>query len=338
MTTENNDPFESRNGGKRFEIGDAEDGGTSAMFSVGDSLLIVTKKSIYALRLADNIDPERTNPAIPDSKQKILAYGSDEPFVCRTLLQAHALLGGQGLPKTVDSKSGLSIGLNFLKEMTALHELVNDYVAEEEAITRSFNGRLEEDQSFHLPSIPKLEQKTKQFVNNADYSVRNMIELAQLFYPFITKNDKKKKMIWAEQLRQHLESERGISAPITEFASNITPGLKVIRSLRNATEHITPGAELEIVDYSLTRDGHVKSPTILYNDTQNPLPSMPISKFMVDTLEYLHICFEELMAHLCNVHATPFAGDIRSVVEIPENERRPHEAHVRFCYHIEWTK
>lgn len=338
MTTENNDPFARRNGGKQFEIGDVDEGGISAVISTGDSLLIVTRKSIYTLLLADHVDPDRTNPAIPDSKQKILAYGSDEPFVCRTLLQAQALLGGQGLPTSIDSKKGLGIGFNFLNEIVALHELVNDYVAEEERINSAFRGNLEEDQSLNLPSTPKLEQRVKQFVNNADYATIHMIELSQLFYPDITKNDKKRKMIWAEQLQQKLESEKGASDPSTEFVFGITPWLKLVRSLRNAIEHLTAGAELVIKDYSLSNSGHVKPPTISHNDAKYPLPEMPVSNFMIETLEYLHICFEELMAHLCNVHAKPFAGDIRSVVEVPVGERRPHEVHVRFGYHIAWTK
>ena len=66
--------------------------------------------------------------------------------------------------------------------------------------------------------------------------------------------------------------------------------------------------------------------------------TLQVSDFMIYTLENLLIIFELLMAYLCDIHAQPFAGDKRVVVEVSPAKRLPNEKHVRFKYDILWTK
>lgn len=328
MSTDTNNPFAWRSQGKRFDMGDSGNPGISAMINIDDSLLIVTRNSINKLLLADSVDPERTNPAIPDSKQEILSYGSDEPFVGRTLLQAQALLVGQGLPNTIDSKKGLYIGFSFLKEIASLHELVNDCLSEEKDKNALFNRRLETDQSLQIPLIPRLEQKTKQFLNNLDHATSHIVELVQLFYPDINKKG------WVEQLQTKLKEEKGDEDPSTKFVQEITPFITLVRSLRNATEHPKPNDKVEIKNYSINKNGQVQPPTILYTNTKDPFPEVLISKFMSNMFESLQTCFELLMAHLCSVHVKPFADMNRLVIEVPKDKRLSNEMHVSFKYQI----
>ena len=37
------------------------------------------ERGIYAMQLADQIDPDRTNAALPDTQQRILRIGTDVP-------------------------------------------------------------------------------------------------------------------------------------------------------------------------------------------------------------------------------------------------------------------
>ena len=50
----------------------------TGMFGLGESLLIVKRKGIYAIKMADQIDPNRTNPNIPNTVQRFAPYGSDD--------------------------------------------------------------------------------------------------------------------------------------------------------------------------------------------------------------------------------------------------------------------
>jgi hypothetical protein len=332
MTTDN-DPFAYRNHGGQFEIGGGEEQGISALIKTKDTFLVITKKSIYSTFLADQVDPERTNPKIPKhSQQKILAYGSDDSIVGRTLLQADALFKDHALPSEINSEKAINIALSFLKEMAVLHELTNKYSEEEKQKNSLFNGQVSKDESLHLPSIHDIEQQTKTFLINGDHAARHIMELAQLFYPDI-KNDK-----WTEQLVEKIKKEKGAGDPSTKFAEVIGSQLWLIRNLRNAIEHPKAEDRVKICDYTLTKLGHVKSPMISYANKETPLSEKLISKFMTNTTEILLVCFEVLMAYLCNIHAEPFAGDVRSVIEIPVTSRAPHETHVHFGYHIAWTR
>ena len=47
------------------------------VFAVGGCILAIKEKGIYAIKLADDIDPGRTNPEVPNAQQRLLAYGAD---------------------------------------------------------------------------------------------------------------------------------------------------------------------------------------------------------------------------------------------------------------------
>ena len=106
-----------RDGGKRIEIGQENDGPVSAMIVIDKDMFIVTRKSIQLIQLADSVDPDRENSEIPDSQQKVLSYGSDEPLVGRTLLQAEEFFKEGSLPSTISRSEALSLTFSFLKEI-----------------------------------------------------------------------------------------------------------------------------------------------------------------------------------------------------------------------------
>jgi hypothetical protein len=81
-----------RDSAKSMQVGeDGDDDAISEMFPIGAALHFIKQKSIYAIELADQIDPERTNPAIPDTQRKFLSIGASDPVVARTLLTAHTV-------------------------------------------------------------------------------------------------------------------------------------------------------------------------------------------------------------------------------------------------------
>ena len=69
-----------------MEIGTSDDqSAVTGIFPIGDNLYVVKERGIYEVKLADRIDPNRTNIAIPNTQQKVLNYGSEAPVVGRTL-------------------------------------------------------------------------------------------------------------------------------------------------------------------------------------------------------------------------------------------------------------
>jgi len=85
-------PIDSlRDSAMSMEIGPSG-GRITEMVEIGERLHTVKTDSIYRIMLADEIDPGRTNINVPNSQQKVLDYGSDSPFVAKTLLTAKRYL------------------------------------------------------------------------------------------------------------------------------------------------------------------------------------------------------------------------------------------------------
>jgi hypothetical protein len=53
----------------------------SEMIFTGERLLIVKGKGIYEVKLADQVDPGRTNIATSNTVQRVLPYGADDSIV-----------------------------------------------------------------------------------------------------------------------------------------------------------------------------------------------------------------------------------------------------------------
>lgn len=323
--------FKWRDEGKKFDIGDEQDGGISSLITIGDILVCITRKNIYSILLADSVDPKRNNPSIPDSQQKVLSYGSDHAFVGRTLLQAKVLFEDHCLPNNIDNKKALVITFSFLHEICSLYEILTAYLKEENSIKETFNGKVGGDQSLRVPSINNLEQRVKQFIINSDHATRCIMEITQLFYPDI-KKDK-----WSVQLHEKIKAIKEDGDSAGKFFKAMSIYMWQIRNLRNAVEHPTSEDKVEISNYKLTESGKIRTPTILYNHPKTTLSEMSVSAFIEDSVENLITTFESMIAYLCDIHAQPFAHNPRRVVEIPKDKREPHEKNINFGYYINWS-
>src|SRR5580658_3414613 len=105
-----------RDSGMSMEIDDAEDSSAvSEMISLGDKLLIIKANSIHAIQLADQIDPKRTNAAIPNTQQKLLEVGANDPLVARIFLTGRTLLQKTTLGADFDEMKGLRLAFELLQ-------------------------------------------------------------------------------------------------------------------------------------------------------------------------------------------------------------------------------
>ncbi len=332
MNPIDDDPFAYRSQGGAFNIGADETDSMSAFIKVDDQLMCVTRKNIRMVLMADSVDPERTNPNIDHNVQHILPYGSDNELVGRTFQQAGVLFKEHTLHNSIDYNKGISISLSFLKEITALEKLRNEYTNEEESINSSLSSQ---GKNPTIPALPNLDQKVKGFISNTDHAMRSIMEITHLFYPNI------KGAGWEKYLYQKIKNELGEEDPFTIFINTFRVFTEKIRTIRNKVEH--PHGQLKddvfvIENYKLTPANILEMPSIFYDGKEHNLPKMKVSAFMESTTHNLLMIFELLMVYLCNLHAEPFAGDKRVVVSIPENERLASEKHVGFRYEIIWTK
>lgn len=141
----------------------------TAMIPLEDVLHIVKEKSIYACKLADTIDPGRTNPHIPNVQQKVLALGSDSPRVGKTLLTARELFHEHFLPDSFDCKASLALAFSALKDLAAMSAMADRFEAAQSA--SQLEDRRRQDRSVVLPTVGDVSDVAKSFLQKADHTL-----------------------------------------------------------------------------------------------------------------------------------------------------------------------
>ena len=326
MNTENENLFDWRDGGFRMEMGSA----VSSFIEVKGDLFCITKKDIRSIKMADSIDPQKTNPNIRHSQQIITPNGSDNIFVGGILQQANELFKSYALSKNIDCQKGIDTSFDFLIKLLALNKLVKDFISIEKGISKTYNGKPKNDGSTEIPSVINLEQKFKEIITSADHSVRSIIELVKIFYPDIINKD------WCDKLVEKIKLQTGENCKESIFIDSFKGFIKLIRDIRNKIEHPHIEDVLIISNYEITSQGITK-PTIYFKNSNNEIKEN-IFKFTSIIITNIFNIFQSLMAILCNINTGDLAGDKIKVVEMPPEQRKNNEKHIRFKYQILWTK
>jgi hypothetical protein len=324
------DPFAYRDGGGSFTIGEDGDDAISGFVKANDQLYILSRKGISILIMADTTDPERANPSIPHNKQKVLSYGSDSPFVCRILLQASELFQNQHLSNHINCEKALNHSFQLLKFCASMQDTLSSYNQKELEIRESYLGKTDEDGSLKMPHIENLDRQIKMFVSDANSAFSELMYIVKIFYPKIANKG------WEKQLSNSITTIQGGNSPAVLFSKEVGPFITQVRNLRNAIEHPKPTEKVKCSNYHLTKGGSVSSPSLELIHPDTPFSEMPIKDFMENTFEGVVFIFENLLAHLCNLHTVPFGNAKCTVGRIPEKGRLDTNKHMQFKYVIHW--
>src|SRR5580704_18522672 len=119
----NNRPIDKiRNSGVRMTL-PPDTGGITDMGEINGALHMIGGSAIYRVRLADEIDPQRTNIAIPNTHQKVLSYGTEFPYVRQTLMTARRLFSNNLLGPAFDYKAGINLSFEALQDLAAMNDI-----------------------------------------------------------------------------------------------------------------------------------------------------------------------------------------------------------------------
>src|ERR1700730_12656307 len=115
-------PIPNRDYGGSFKLDNPDDGtAITEVVRVDDGLLMVTQKCTYRVRVADQIDPERKNPALPHNfQQKLFDHGISSELLCRTLLQAKVMFRKEF--QTIDVQRAMQLSFDALSDLVSMHE------------------------------------------------------------------------------------------------------------------------------------------------------------------------------------------------------------------------
>lgn len=312
----------------QMKIGPDDDASEiTAMLTMGDILYTIKEAGIYAVKLADAIDPERLNPHIPNTQQRVIAYGSDNELVGRTLLTAISLFKKSFLPPTFDCERAVTLSLEAMKDIVAMYEAKEAFHLAERLEVDKFNHRQQVPRSLLLPAIGDVQMHCKTFCQKADHVSHSLFSIAKLFYGKNVGNG------GFESLAELVVQKYGEEDSFSKFAKDVAPRLKYLRNVRNCFEHPIQQTQMAIVsDFNLGADGNIYPPMIEVLYRSEHYSPVPISQFMADAVDGLSGIFESMLAHLCNKHVQSFSGFPIQVVEFPPERRQREHKNVRFTY------
>lgn len=310
-------PIDERRDAALFmEVGDISDSSPlQEILQVGEQLLILKQRSIWQVRLADEVDPSRVNDRIPNSQQKLLSRGTSDAHVARVLLQAKRLLKSELLPK-VSVNEGLSASLDFLKVISDLQDKADDYRRLTENLTKDFVASDSTHDGLSVPAVTDVTGRGKAFVQLADHAVRGLWQLARAFWPDLPPG-----VAW-EKLKTKLDAGDADATRVAGAVESLAKRFIFLRNTRNAMEHPKPGQQVIFEDYTLKADGNVHPPAITVVEKNTPLSETALDQYFAWVIDLLVDSFEILLVNFCSLSVGEFSGFKIVVTELEPSQRR----------------
>jgi hypothetical protein len=206
-------------------------GGITDMSEINGALHMIGSSAIYRVQLADEIDPERTNIAIPNTHQKVMSYGADFLYVRQTLMTARRLFSNKVLGPAFDYKTGINLSFEALQDLVAMHDIRKNVLARFDKIAEDLKNLAVEGRSMTVPSTGDVRGESKAFLQKADHVGVALFNVVKLFY-----GDEIGPR-WFESLHKLTSEKYGNNDEFTKFLKAVLPFLQFVRNARNAVEH-----------------------------------------------------------------------------------------------------
>lgn len=306
-----------------LQIGGDDKSPVKEFLSTGDALYAIKELSVSRVHLADDIDPGRTNPGIPNLSQQVLTAGYNSEIVAKILLTAKYLFDDHN--ETVKPfvahlfESCIFLTRQLLELETMTRELLDEVQRKQAAFTENPSVF----SAFSLPSIPSLDTKVHNILVKADKAKDAILALYRLrFLPAATGKPKLKELDKAVELAMLAEPE--LIAAWKETSRYFW----LIRNMRNASEHPEENYRTVLSDFAMWTDGKVYPPLIEIQHPDTPIRSLPVTEFLAFVRDSMLGYAESTLPFIrfaVLLESNPFH---ERVIELPEHERR--HTHVRF--------
>ncbi len=315
-------PIPIRDSGGAFKLNNPDDGTPiKEMFQLDEGLLMISEKFTYKVRVADQIDPDRKNPALPPNFQQVLfEHGTNSELLCRTLLQAKVLFRKEF--QAIEIDRALQLTFDALGDMVSMHENAKTFLSLERAAIEKAKSLPSLDASQTIPSVGNIRAYCKTFSQKADHFATGLLRIVRLFYPEMKNKN------W-EDFQELVKSKYGEDDSFCKVLEIATPLLRLIRNTRDCLEH-TNLKGVTTKDFEPEPDGTIAPPTIEINFRNISQDRCSISWFMEQVTKRLLDAFEMITVHMCSKSVQPFAGMPMTIGLLPEQFRTAW--HVRFAY------
>jgi hypothetical protein len=305
-------------------VGTADEGAIEDFFNVGDSLLMIKKSAIYKFQLADQIDPGRTNIAVPHTQQKLYSVGSSSEVVGRTLITAKYLFERGMLDNRFEKSQLLSAALKFFDEVIAAVTMFENLTVEHNSAIAAFEKQKTEGSTILIPSVPDAAGRVKAFIQRAEHSIQQLLALCQIFYSMPAGK------AWFDSFVEAAEAAHSLQQEELERIKSMAKYAQFVRNCRHCIEHPKPRQKIIVQDFKMSATAQIDSPTIEVVHRDTPEPKIPLLDFMHQMLSSILLVGEQLMAFLASRHVMTGWEDKVGVVDFPEGQRR--HPHVRYYF------
>jgi hypothetical protein len=307
------------------KIGSTEDASAIREFIEIDGLMYVVKDNgIYSYKLADQIDPDRTNIGVPNVQQQIAKYGAADDVVCRTLLTGKKLYQKFQLGQEFDDVRALSLTFELMRDLLAAKEMAGEFRKAEDAGKQAIINRKDDGYGFALPSSSDLKADVKSFIQRLDHAYVSLFKIVKLFYPDCPQKQ------WFDSFYECVCEKYGKDSQFAEMLEDSLWFLRFIRNMRTGIEHRDADQEIKIRDFELAPEAvHLPSIEVLNSDT--PHSRVSIADFSAHMVDRFSKITELLIAFMAGMNAKPF-GEIPVGVYVLPEEQRGQNKLVRFSY------
>ena len=305
--------------------GDDDDSQIREFLSTSHALYTITDQAVYKVRLADDIDPKRTNPNTPNLSQKIIPAGYSDEVVGRILMTTKYLFDERNA--TVKPLIGdfFEATIELTNHVLELQKMVADLrkeIADKEAY---ITNAPQKPNGYSLPSITDLATKVHNILIKADKAKDGILRLYKIhFLPDF--NGKPKLHLYGEALGKLPNIDDGV----LNFWEEKKKFLDLVRNARNGSEHPKPNQQVLLNDFTMQADGSIVPPLIQIEHKDTPIGLLPLVEF-IDFLEKMIIDYSELSPVFIR-KLLLISGDKNPlgewVAEFSEEERR--HPHVRY--------
>lgn len=312
-----------------MRVGEAGDGRICTMIDMEHSLFSIHEHAIYAVQLADQIDPQRTNAAVPNTHQKILSMGAQDPEVARTYLTAHALFKSAHLGDRFEEKKSLELAFDFLSDIAAMVEMQKSLDAATKEAIEKFEALPAKDRSLRLPALGDASHRCDAFTQKIGHAVDTLEQIARLFYPNELTNK------WVDSLTALLAQKHGSDAPVARAMRERGPVILQLRRLRNMVEHPRRGDRITVHDFKMSPSMDVLAPSVAIERPGEETATGSLLSLMDQVRNALVDEAEHLFGLLAAANVQPFSKFKVCLIELPMDRRPNWNPHQRLSYGIE---
>ncbi len=297
--------------------GDDDKSGIKEVISTSHRLYTLTEQAVYSVQLADDIDPERTNPNIPNLSQKVVSAGYGDEIVGKVLLTAMMLFHENNSQTSQLHDDLFEVTVELTKHNIELRSMVASLVEEISSEEEKFCSGEQKVKSFQIPAITDLNAKLHGIMVKLDKAKDCILKLYRIhFLP-----DHSGRPMWHEY-RKALANLPEMTDTCLGAWDEQAKFLSLVRNVRNCSEHPKSGQQLVVTDFQMLSDGSVNPPLIEVEHKDTPFGVLPVIEF-IEFLRNTILSYSELSYALIKSIKLLERNPLNErVSEMPEEARR----------------